>query len=319
MIQGKIGRNEAERIASGSSPTISSSAMRSSTERWDAKKGMKPYVPRVTGEDDPRVEEIDLNVPDSTLMEISSQGILALTLEEMKAIQAHINDPAVIEARKRVGLGDKITDVELEVPRPDLVRALQAQDLQRPHHLRGGGRKAAGDRFPLFTPTSRAPRRRSASGWAPTTGASPSSPTTPASSASTTTGTSSSRWRPTTPPRRSTPTAARSPASSASTAIPSAPARGPSSSSIRTSSALPPVLRQAASEADPAPAADLRGGARGGGARRQQERHPHGERLHRLRRALSGQAPRLLRHRGDHARRDQRRAVPHQRDPSRAI
>ena len=35
---------------------------------WDPKKGMKPYVPKVAGEDDPRVDEIDLNVPDSTLM-----------------------------------------------------------------------------------------------------------------------------------------------------------------------------------------------------------------------------------------------------------
>jgi phosphoribosylformylglycinamidine synthase len=116
VIQGKIGRNEAERIASGvlANDLIERYEIVEGAG-WDAKKGMKPYVPKVTGADDPRVEEIDLNVPDTALMEISSRGTLALSLEEMKAIQAHINDPAVIEARKRAGLGDKITDVELEV------------------------------------------------------------------------------------------------------------------------------------------------------------------------------------------------------------
>jgi|GEM_PF-2394309 len=48
-----------------------------------------------------------------------------------------------------------------------------------------------------------------------------------------------------------------------------------------------------------APSAPGPGGrARGRGARRQQVRHPHGERLHRVRGALPGQAPGLLRHRG---------------------
>ena len=116
VIQGKIGRNEAERIASG---VLANDLIERyeivEGKGWDAKKGMVPYVPKVAGVDDPRVDEIDLNVPDAALMEISSRGTLALSLEEMKAIQAYMNDRLVIEARKKVGLGARITDVELEV------------------------------------------------------------------------------------------------------------------------------------------------------------------------------------------------------------
>ena len=116
VIRGKIGRDDAERIASD----VLANEL---TERyeivdgkgWDPGKGMTAYVPRVTGVDDPRIEEIDLNVSDAELMAISSRGTLALSLEEMKAIQAYLNDPAVIESRKAVGLGAKITDMELEV------------------------------------------------------------------------------------------------------------------------------------------------------------------------------------------------------------
>ncbi len=116
VIHGKIGRAEAERIASG---VLANDLIERyeivEGKGWDARKGMTPYVPKVAGVDDPRVDEIDLNVPDAALMEISSRGTLALSLEEMKAIQAYMNDPAVIEARKRAGLGELITDVELEV------------------------------------------------------------------------------------------------------------------------------------------------------------------------------------------------------------
>ncbi|MGE5799242.1 MAG: phosphoribosylformylglycinamidine synthase subunit PurL [Syntrophaceae bacterium] len=115
-IRGNIGRAEAERIASGvlANDLIERYEI-ADGKSWDAKKGMTPYVPKVAGVDDPRVEEIDLNVPDAALSEISSRRTLALSLEEMKAIQAYMNDPSVIEARRRNGLGEKITDVELEM------------------------------------------------------------------------------------------------------------------------------------------------------------------------------------------------------------
>ncbi len=116
VIRGEIGRAGAERIASG---VLANDLIERyeivDGKSWDAKKGMNPYVPKVVGVDDPRVEEIDLNVPDAALSGISSSRTLALSLEEMKAIQAYMNDPSVFETRKQNGLGEKITDVELEM------------------------------------------------------------------------------------------------------------------------------------------------------------------------------------------------------------
>ncbi|HLO26424.1 MAG TPA: phosphoribosylformylglycinamidine synthase subunit PurS, partial [Geobacteraceae bacterium] len=60
------------------------------------------------------VNEIDLEVSDEELMRISKEGVLALTLEEMKIIQAHFREQQTREERRTVGLGGNPTDVELE-------------------------------------------------------------------------------------------------------------------------------------------------------------------------------------------------------------
>ncbi len=58
---------------------------------------------------------VDLEVSDEELIEISEQGLLALNLDEMRAIQAHYRDPTVRSARKEMGLpSDRPTDAELE-------------------------------------------------------------------------------------------------------------------------------------------------------------------------------------------------------------
>ncbi|MEE3083419.1 MAG: phosphoribosylformylglycinamidine synthase subunit PurL [Candidatus Thermoplasmatota archaeon] len=58
---------------------------------------------------------IDLEISDDELIELSESGLLALNLEEMKAIQGHYRDPEVQKAREAVGLHPAApTDVELE-------------------------------------------------------------------------------------------------------------------------------------------------------------------------------------------------------------
>jgi len=81
---------------------------------WNPARGMAPYVPRIAGADHPHTAEIDLQVDDQVLMSISSEGVLALTLEEMKILQAYLKDDAVLAERRKVGLGAKMTDAELE-------------------------------------------------------------------------------------------------------------------------------------------------------------------------------------------------------------
>lgn len=85
-----------------------------SAEEFAALGGVPVSVPKVTGETRAEVREVDLEVSDEELLRISKEGVLALTLDEMKIIQAHYRDPEVREARQQHGLTARPTDVELE-------------------------------------------------------------------------------------------------------------------------------------------------------------------------------------------------------------
>lgn len=115
IITGNLDENQAERIAAG---LLANELIQHyeiiNGEGWNPEEGMQPYVPRVIIDDEIVIEEIDLNVADEELQEISDTKVLALTVEEMKVIQAYFNDADVVAARQRVGLADKVTDVELE-------------------------------------------------------------------------------------------------------------------------------------------------------------------------------------------------------------
>ena len=63
---------------------------------------------------EPQFKEIDLDVSDSELEKISSEGILALNLDEMTTIRDYFKRPDIIKQREKFGLGNKPTDVELE-------------------------------------------------------------------------------------------------------------------------------------------------------------------------------------------------------------
>lgn len=87
-------------------------------ERWTVKSGkdytgFEPYIPKVILTSEIKVETINLNVSDEELLRISEQRLLALNLEEMKAIQNHYI--SIKDQRKKLGLPEWPTDVELEV------------------------------------------------------------------------------------------------------------------------------------------------------------------------------------------------------------
>ena len=69
-------------------------------------------MPTVNGVGSIPVREYNLEVSDDELVELSKKGTLALTLEEMKAIQGYFR---VAEGRSEYGLSSNPTDVELEV------------------------------------------------------------------------------------------------------------------------------------------------------------------------------------------------------------
>jgi phosphoribosylformylglycinamidine synthase II len=111
VIRGDITREDADRIASG---FLANRLI----ERWDIRHfsdgAMTVTVPRVELRHSPAVGEIDLDVPDGELMRISREGVLALSLDEMKAIKAYYSRDDVRKEREGVGLGSSPTDVELE-------------------------------------------------------------------------------------------------------------------------------------------------------------------------------------------------------------
>jgi len=83
-----------------------------SRQEWES-AGLPVNRPLVKEATAPEVRTMDLQVSDSDLERISKEGILALTLSEMKVIQQHFRDQT--SARAAVGLTGNPTDVELEV------------------------------------------------------------------------------------------------------------------------------------------------------------------------------------------------------------
>ncbi len=78
----------------------------------EAAKGIPMNLPLVFGQGGGEVRTYNLEVSDAELMELSRKGTLALSLDEMKAIQNYFRNA---EGREAYGLGAEPTDVELEV------------------------------------------------------------------------------------------------------------------------------------------------------------------------------------------------------------
>lgn len=114
-LTGNLARKDVERVATGilANPLIQSFRIVHRPE-YDEANGMSPVVPRVITTTNPAVEEIDLAIADPELSRISKDRTLALTLAEMKAIRDYFARPEVLASREKLGLGEKITDVELE-------------------------------------------------------------------------------------------------------------------------------------------------------------------------------------------------------------
>ena len=72
-------------------------------------------LPIVTDQSEVTVREIDLEIADEALMQLSRDMMLALDLSEMKAIQAHYRDEAVRAKRAERGLPAAPTDIEIEI------------------------------------------------------------------------------------------------------------------------------------------------------------------------------------------------------------
>jgi len=116
LLSGSITQADAEIIASGllANDLIERHQVIAASG-FDFHAGLPAYIPQVQGKDEPQVDQIHLaKVDEAGLMEISREKLLALNLEEMQAIQAYYQNPAVVKARRKMGLDESTTDVELE-------------------------------------------------------------------------------------------------------------------------------------------------------------------------------------------------------------
>ncbi len=115
LIKGELTKAEIERIARD---LLANELI----ERWfilsfaEAQKRWFDYpAPRVTEYFPPLVETFDLSsFSDDELLKLSRERLLALNLEEMKAIQKFFTKEDFIKLREKYGLSREITDVELE-------------------------------------------------------------------------------------------------------------------------------------------------------------------------------------------------------------
>lgn len=77
-------------------------------------KGLHFPIPKVEIPHQPTITFINLNVSDEKLLEISQERKLALNLQEMQVIRDYFARPEVITERRKVSLGQRATDAELE-------------------------------------------------------------------------------------------------------------------------------------------------------------------------------------------------------------
>jgi phosphoribosylformylglycinamidine synthase II len=87
-------------------------------EREEWQKGERPplFYPQTLAPSDPVVHSFDLcSMSEQELLEFSSKRLLALSLEEMQAIQAYLTAQQTQAERSKRGLPKEITDVEIEM------------------------------------------------------------------------------------------------------------------------------------------------------------------------------------------------------------
>ncbi len=115
LLKGVLARDDVERIVHDllGNPLIHQWCITPATAWRDGQAAFLP--PPIAGVDKPpRVETVSFEHDDDTLQHLSQERLLALSLDEMHAMQAYFRQPAQQQRRQAHGLGPDPTDVELE-------------------------------------------------------------------------------------------------------------------------------------------------------------------------------------------------------------
>lgn len=116
LFKGPLGDDEyirlTKQLSNDANPVIHEFRRINSAD-WDPVNGMGFHFPDVNLPKPKVFEYIDL--PDDKLLEISEKRCLSLNLEEMRTMKEPFSDEGFIAERRKVGLEDRATDVELEI------------------------------------------------------------------------------------------------------------------------------------------------------------------------------------------------------------
>jgi phosphoribosylformylglycinamidine synthase subunit PurSL len=115
LLTGRLTRDEVERVARDllANSLIQRWEIRS-IEDWAEGHAPDLGIPKMGRFEPLRVESIPLQLADAELVRLSDCRMLALSLEEMRAIRSYYEDPACAVERRARGLPQWPTDVELE-------------------------------------------------------------------------------------------------------------------------------------------------------------------------------------------------------------
>ena len=106
FIKGNISKQEADTIARD---LLANDLIQTRTVFAPKDDREAIVIPRVSTRADVTVRGIDLNVDEKTLLQISSEGILALNLEEMEVIRNYFSDRELVARRSVLGLKSTIS------------------------------------------------------------------------------------------------------------------------------------------------------------------------------------------------------------------
>lgn len=117
LLQGQLSAAEVQRIGRDLLANELIQAVRcKSWAEWEKEPGFASVLPEVTGRASDRVEVVPLSgLSDQELLSLSKERVLALSLQELKAIAAHYASPGVQARRRQAGLPAEPLDAELEI------------------------------------------------------------------------------------------------------------------------------------------------------------------------------------------------------------
>lgn len=116
FLSGKLGESDIKSIAAGMlANTLINRYVYKNADQYKRDGGMMVFAPKVSIGHEAKVEIIPITTSLEEIMRINRERTWALSADELKEIRKYYLKKSVVNARKKVGLTESPTDVEMEV------------------------------------------------------------------------------------------------------------------------------------------------------------------------------------------------------------